>query len=332
MRVLADYHHGCLYESLAILFEDRFGWELYRPTGFDWHQAGLWRYSADMRVVEQYLRTEAGSYRDRGTHHEWADTAHPGRVHKAVTLEQFRAMGRWDFVLASVTQHEAPYRQLAQESGARLVVQVGNVGQPVLDQDALVLCATSRTFPGLRALTYHPEFSLADYRREPPLETRRPHVANFVNCFPVTAGIGLWREVEALLPDFNFWQYGILGRDGIVGPCGEVARRMRESAFAWHDKPHGDGYGFVLHHWAACGRPLVGHAGYYRGALGGPLWEDGVTCVSLDNRTPAEAARLMQEAHASGRHAEMGRALRARFEEIVDFDQEAEAIRALLAA
>lgn len=44
MRVLADYHHHDLFESLAILFEDRLGWELYRPIGMEWFDEGYWNF------------------------------------------------------------------------------------------------------------------------------------------------------------------------------------------------------------------------------------------------------------------------------------------------
>jgi hypothetical protein len=39
-KVLADWHHPALWESLSILFEDRFGWELYSPMGLEWTKHG----------------------------------------------------------------------------------------------------------------------------------------------------------------------------------------------------------------------------------------------------------------------------------------------------
>jgi hypothetical protein len=44
-RVLADWHHPALWESLSILFEDRFGWELYSMGGVDWTQHA-WKLSS----------------------------------------------------------------------------------------------------------------------------------------------------------------------------------------------------------------------------------------------------------------------------------------------
>ena len=42
IRILADFHHHALWESLRLVFEERFGWELYRPIGMDWFIEGYW--------------------------------------------------------------------------------------------------------------------------------------------------------------------------------------------------------------------------------------------------------------------------------------------------
>jgi hypothetical protein len=74
------------------------------------------------------------------------------------------------------------------------------------------------------------------------------------------------------------------------------------------------------------GRPLIGHASHYDGKMGGPLWEDGVTCIDLDRHSIGELPGLMDSLD----NAEMGRAIRDRFDELVDYDAEAERIHALL--
>ena len=40
--ILADFHHGDLFESHRLVFVDRFGWELCRPIGLEWFQEGYW--------------------------------------------------------------------------------------------------------------------------------------------------------------------------------------------------------------------------------------------------------------------------------------------------
>ena len=51
-----------------------------------------------------------------------------------------------------------------------------------------------------------------------------------------------------------------------------------------------------------------------------------MTCIDLDRHTVGELPNLLDTLDV----ASMGRAIRERFDEIVDFDEEAERIRALL--
>jgi hypothetical protein len=105
-----------------------------------------------------------------------------------------------------------------------------------------------------------------------------------------------------------------------------VGTLMRSYGWAWHDKVTGDGFGHVIHNWAAVGRPLIGHAGHYAGKMAGPLWEDGITCIDLDRHSIAELPELMAQADPS----KMGHAIRDRFDELVDYDEEADRIFSLL--
>ncbi len=104
---------------------------------------------------------------------------------------------------------------------------------------------------------------------------------------------------------------------------------MAASAWGWHDKPHGDGFGHVLHGWAAVGRPLIGHASHYRGKMGEPFWQDLVTCIDLDRHSLPEAAEIVRSMRPDD-HGAMCRAIRATFDELVDYDAEEQAIRDLL--
>lgn len=61
MKVLADHHHDDLYESLRILFEDRLGWELYRPIGTEWYTEGYWDVYNHPDTVTQYLGLQIGA-------------------------------------------------------------------------------------------------------------------------------------------------------------------------------------------------------------------------------------------------------------------------------
>ena len=257
-----------------MLLEDRFGWQVYRPTGMDWVDAGLWKYSDQPSIQHQFLdpwpQQSSLAWLDC---YQAPEVHHPERIHKLVTYEQFRAQ-KWDYLLASVTQHEVLWHELADSIGARSILQVGNVGQPVdWGLSHLVLAAANIEIPEGRGLIYHPEFSSHDYRYEPPSNKSRHIITSFMNCLP-DAGPAYadWRRLQELLPEFTFREYGILGRDGIIGPSSEVGRLMRESGWAFHNKPQGDGYGFLVHQWASVGRPLIGRRSYYEGKLAEPLW------------------------------------------------------------
>jgi hypothetical protein len=105
---------------------------------------------------------------------------------------------------------------------------------------------------------------------------------------------------------------------------------MASYAWAWHDKAQGDGFGHVLHTWAAVGRPLIGHARHYQGKAGEHFWRDLETCIDLDNRSMDENVALIRAIAADpDRHRAMCEAIRAEFDTI-DWEGEAAAIEALL--
>ena len=122
--------------------------------------------------------------------------------------------------------------------------------------------------------------------------------------------------------------YGIDGPDGIVKPLSKSLDIMASVGWGWHDKAHGDGFGHVIHGWAAIGRPLIGHASHYRGKMAERFWVNGETCIDLDRHSIGEAVDIVLSITPE-RHLEMCRAIRALFDEI-DWDGETEQIRSLL--
>lgn len=327
MRLLADYHHDCLYESHLRLFEDRLGWEVYRPTGMAWAESGLWSYSENPAIAHQFLDPWPGQVLvpatpDRPEHYAAPEVHHPDRIHKLVTLDQFYGQP-WDWLLASITQHETSWHRLAESIGARSILQVGNVGQPVdWGLSHHVLAAAALPIPDGRGVIYHPEFDRHEYRYAPPANPRL--VVNLMNCLP-DAGPAWddWQALRRLLPEFEFREYGILGADGIVGPSSRVGDVMREAGWAFHDKPQGDGYGFVAHQWASVGRPLVGRRSYYTGKLAEPLWTD--DAIDLD-AGPEAAAERMRRLAGTDEWRAMAALTSARFRAYVDWAAEAAAI------
>jgi hypothetical protein len=340
MRLLADRHHADLAESLLLLFEDRFGWEVYFPIGREWRDEGIWLLSQgtpdDEGVRKQFLDLDILRHPSDGNHYTEIWQAHPERVQKLVTLEQFRSM-QWDYILASVTPNEHTFARLAREVGAKFILQVGNVYQPVdWSQDPLVMASARIPIEG-RGVVYHQEFSLDTFRHEALIRTLGGEgcltwpivtVSSFVNLFPRTGCYGLWTQAKAVLSEVRWREYGHEGADGFLAPAAAVADAMRASDVIWHDKPHGDGFGHVVHNAFAVGRPVVGHASHYRGQLAEPLWLDGVTSLDLDGpEAEAKVAALL--ADPQGR-ARMGEQAALRFQMTVDFEEDAEAVRRLL--
>jgi hypothetical protein len=323
MNVLADRHHSGLYHSLQLLAR-RLGWTLYTPIGHEWWDADYWAFGRstynDDRLAQQFLMGVPGpdglGVPPDGEFPDWPIPT--------VTLATARVMP-WAYVIATVPDNEAGFHRFASEVGARFIVQVGNTGQYVdWRLNPLVLSSSEMPIIG-RGVVYHQEMDPITYR--PPTEIRT--AASFVNCMPFMGRCWeLLREAYALgLP---VKVYGIDGEDGIVKPNTALVDLMAGVGWGWHDKAQGDGFGHVLHTWAAVGRPLVGHASHYAGKMGARFWRDGVTAIDLDQHSVAEAVEMIRSM-CPCRHADMSRAIRAEFEAI-DYDAETEAIRALLCA
>jgi len=332
-NVLCDRHHADLFHSLQMLFEDRLGYTVYTPVGFDWFDAGVWQFGHQHQgraLAEQFLRIDARWSDELTTH----DTHHPERLIRGVTWDQARAMD-WAYVVASVQDNQHGFAAFAKEHGAKYVYQVGNTNQQIdwgLDPFALVSAEAPIEGRGIR---YHQEFDAKGaFGYFAPIAGLHPvRAASFVNCYSsMSQTYGHWQQAKAIAPDIIWHEHGIDGTDGNLEPVSVIADQMAVADFGWHDKEQGDGFGHVIHQWAAIGRPLVGQSHRYRGKLAEPLWEDLVTAIDLDRHSVPEAVELMREIVIDPpRHRAMCEAIRARFDEVVDFDAEAEQIGALLA-
>ena len=352
MRVLADYHHSDLFESLALLFEDRYGWELFRPAGMEWFDEGYWNFERKFHgdaVAKQYLAIWKDD-RYAGDHFRRDDTTHPGRILKGVTLEQARSQS-WDIVLCTISHNESGFARFAAEVGAHYGIQAGNVGQiaNVAVEGAgwgpteFVLASTTFDVPiPVPYVIYRQEFSLHDFRFEwPPVESKS--VASFVQCFAENRGMergGFYDEFEHLAltyPEFDWKVYGAYGTQpedqwacGNLPSTPDVAAHMRASWALWHAKFWSDGYGHVVHNIHAVGRPIFSYHNYYADKLAGPLMEHGVTGFDLNRMDEAEIMATLRRLREPEYHQQISVATAARFREIVNFDEDAEKVRALL--
>lgn len=340
MNVLCDRHHAGLLFAMQRLFEDRLGGTLYVPVGHDWWDEGYWRFGqvfGDDRLAQQYLVTEGRRWipvpgYEGGARTFWLtrDPEYPTRDIRGVSLAGAREM-EWDFVVASVQENQQGFARFAQERGAKYVYQIGNTGQQVdwaLNPLAIVTAEAEIKGNGVRV---HQEYDKDWTFAHRPLIN--PYsIASFVNCFDrIPEEWKRFRRFEKELRDFTIHVYGHDGRNGLVQPTSQVAYKMADHGFAWHDKPQGDGFGHIIHYWASIGRPLIGTKAYYKNRMAEPLWEDGVTAITLDGKSRERVVQEIRDVAADpARHLEMCRAIRAKIDELVDFDAEEQLIRQLL--
>jgi hypothetical protein len=329
VNVLADFHHSALWESLALLFEERFGWHLYRPVGREWWEKGYWRFiNLGMNLDWPDFLAIGRPALQQVTHYEFANEQY-ARPMKGVDFWQAQATD-FRYVLASVWQNQEGFARFAREAGADFVHQIGNAINEVdwrLPAKYLI-SANIEPGGGHPSVIYHQEFDTKVFRYRKPGPERK--VSNFVLRFGwQTQAYTGFIQAQSLAPDFEWADYGSLYGDLIKQR--DVARAMSDASFIWHDKMIGDGYGHAIHNAAAVGRPIVGHASYYRGRLAEPFWRDGETCIDLDRHSIPEAVDLMREIMDNpARHRQVCEAMYETFRANVSFDDDAIAVRRLL--
>ncbi len=326
MKVLCEYHHTDLWQSLILLFEARLGWELYKPISEEWATEGYWTiaqvYGNDPATIKQYLTTEVAE--DMGDH--WRQWDMPHQVyHKFVTLEQFSDM-KFDLVISSIAEHDETFERLIKERmpNAKHISHMGNPDQKTELPNVL----STTGFVQETAKNYvivHQEFSLETY--QPRYNLSDNNIRSFIHTMPEPERFEAYKSG---LPEFNFESYGSGNLDGTPNTPGDIARLMNSSKFGYHVKPAGDGMGFVIHHWAAVGVPILTVIDHYKGFTAEPLLEDKVTCIDLGVRTVEENIALIQEMSQLDNYANMCYNVRSRFKEVVNFDAEEIEIRRFL--
>lgn len=359
-RVLADFHHHALAESLAILFADRFGAELLFPAGLEWFEEELWQFERKFHgdaVARQYLEGIWSGATEEDGFLEKPDPRHPGRKLRGVRLERARSLD-FDLVLSSLPDNDLGFARFAEDRGARFGVQIGNNHQTSrLDLASFILASSTlpgieeetadparwgRTFEyhGKPTIVYHQAFDLEVFRVGRPEEAEPRTVASFVNCFPETPIYPGFRELARRWSDeatFRvFGSYGSAALDelsaGDISYVPAVADAMRRTRIGWHSKYWGDGFGHVIHNWAAIGRPVIWSRRYYAGKLAEPLFEEGVSGWDVDRYSEEELLEILRRLRDDDDlYARAGAAAAKRFREVVDLEGEKEEIGRMLA-
>ena len=343
MKIFVDFHHEGLFNSLQMLFEERLGHELYRPIGQDWFNEGYWMiakpYGNALSTVAQYLDIRdlhrpfiKNEIKSEETDHYVVKGAY--KNHRAITLKQFKEMDI-DIVIASYNDHISVYADLIKKykPKAKLIHQMGNEWNVDFSTVKNLLASTLlfNVPNSVNAVFYHQEFDLNIYKYTPPQESK--YVRSFVNCLNTQPHLKKdWQdflELENLASSLIFESYGATCKNGTLNRQLQIAEFMSGSKWGIHLKNGGDGYGHVIHGWAAVGRPLIYRGSQYKNKLAGELLVNYVTGIDLDlvdmMKAASEIIHISQEQYLT-----MCQNIHSHFKKTVDFDKEQKSIENFL--
>jgi hypothetical protein len=240
MKILCDRHHADLLYSLQRLFEDRLGVEVYVPIGHEWWDEGYWQFGAcfgDDRLAQQYLIVHDGIYANIGPYYATFDTAHPERMIRCVTREQFLALTIGPSSWRRCRRIRRGLRASRARSAPATSATSATPGSRWIWGSTPFLINTSEfPVPPGHGVTIHQEIDSqpggAFAYREPTTATT---VRNFVNAFNRLPGYEAFLKVEQAVKDVDVWEFtvhGHEGRDGNINPVSAMGRR-------WHPQASG---------------------------------------------------------------------------------------------
>lgn len=338
MRILCDFHHDCLFYSLQFLFEKRLGWEMYRPMGMDWYYQGYWHIYPHPDTANQFLGLDQATnrpkdlfgnyltdalclnknYREEDGIFYITNSTKPDNIQRGILLDKFKET-EFDAILSSIPAHIGPFNRLISQfqPRAKHIFQVGNAwGHQPGVKNILSSTAPFSIPNGVNACFYHQEFDLNWFHYEPPQE--RETLYSYIHWM---RDKDFFDGLKQMLPSWKVKSFGA-GMDDTIVYTQDVAKQMISSAFTWHWKPEGDGYGHVLFDSYACGRPALINKNHYRGKLGEQLLEDRKTCIDIGGKTQYEVVSLLNHYSQPEEHDKLCQNAHKRFQDVVNFDHE----------
>jgi hypothetical protein len=340
MKIFADLHHADLYYSLKLLFEDRLGWELYRPIGYEWFHEGYWKiaepYGNAMDTVGQYLddtgigewdaRLNSDYYKKDDIYYCW-EPSH-GYHQKAITFEKFKEMN-FDVIMPTVALHDACYTELQRlfQPRAKVIAQMGNIHQTTNIPHVLYNVPYSPT-AGQKAIYYHQEIDPNLYKYV-PVDTTKKAIYSMVNLLP---DAHYYHGLKEGLPEVDMKAWGSSCPDGALYGCKGVAEEMQNANMGLNSKTL-IGFGHTVMGWFASGRPVITGMRKIRqyGLDLVNLFEPDVTCYDLDNGHDINGhcnnLRKMLEPEVNIKMCEQAH---QRFNEVVNYGEEEAQIRKFL--
>lgn len=179
--------------------------------------------------------------------------------------------------------------------------------------------------PGINHVRYHQEFDLTDYCCVPCDNPK-----SMINLMHLQAGHfpDLFGELKAEMIKRG-WDVKNYGAGNDDGPVDDTAAALKQTGVLWHVKRGGGGSEYNPHHSFACGRPVVIKSGQIQGQIAGRLFQDGLTVVDLDARAIHDAAIMLEDVALN--HEVWRERVKRRFDMVVNFDKEEQAIRQFIA-
>lgn len=345
MKIFSELHHSGLFASFHYLFENRLGFDLYRPIGEEWFTEGYWKiaepYDNNAGTITQFLGIRQDFVPKDGTpplndvkeiqddvYYIW-DGTH-GYHQKAISLNKFLSMD-FDVIIASIPSHIDAYSKLIKNHNlkAKLIYHIGNIGwhEHVPFDKAKNIMASVKRFKvpdSNNVVFYRQEFDLNVFK---PSQLTTQWVTSFVNCLP---NPDLWNRLKELMtPDYEFKAFGIDCPDGIWGKIQEIASYMATSKYGYHFKPGGDGFGHTVYNWLAVGRPILINLKDYRDKLAGEFLIEEKTCIDISDLGAAEIAYRISNI-SDLQYQDMRNNMIEKSKEILNFNREAEDVKAFI--
>lgn len=339
-KVFADLHHNALFESLRILFEDRLSGSLYRPIGMEWFPDYWAVYTGPGKeaTAHQYLGLDQSTKRPTDIRGQPLDDQSclnlnyqiedgiyyvkdivVDKINRAVTFDKFKEM-KFDILLCSMPQHIPMFMELQSkfQPQAKLIFQAGNAwGADKRIKNFMGSIAKISVPQEMTSVFYHQEFDAKVFNYAEP--RNKNAIYSFVHYMQ---NISHMNEVRARLPGWEVASFGA-GMSSSLMRTADVAGKIKDSTFVWHNKPGGDGFGHTIHSTYACGRPAIIWGSQYRGKLAGELMEHNKTCLDVEKLGSLEAtAERIKQVVSTDEHKQMCEAARAKFEKVVDYDRE----------
>lgn len=349
VNILTDFHHGDLYYSLHLLFEERLGAKLFRPIGLDWFTKGFFKmaepYGNAPDTIKQFLgvppidkpaqKYSIQKYKET----QLVDDVYyiPTKVsngyfnQRAITFKKFLEMD-FDFIIASHLLNYEAYAELTKKHkpDATYIEQIGNIGsRPSHTHYALV--ATNEPMPpNIEYVRYHPEHH-KDYCYTPP--TNHKLIKTFIHCLPqqhYQLSLAWWEGYKNLIPELTWRMHGIVGDDGVIDNY-KMPEAIKDSSLVWHVKQTGC-EGFTPRQSMACGRPVIIKKSWAdrRRAMESDIYEDSINCIDLDSGSTEQNVEKIKYFTDTNNHVELCKSTARSFKEKVNFDKEAEIIKKFL--